>query len=99
MRTLLQLLVRICNGRSSETVVVGSLDNSMHTVASISDPRPSTSIREDAGPVEATHYIPGLQEGDDTADIGSGQMQYSDSDVDSDNNERFHHDLPPLVRV
>jgi len=100
MRKLLQqLLVRICNVRSSEAVAHGSPDNSMHTVASLSAPRHSTSSRAEAGPVEAPHSITGLQEGDDTADTdsGSGQRQ-SDSDVDSDNSGRFRG-LPPLVRV
>jgi hypothetical protein len=98
IRNLLQqLLVRICNVRSSEVVAHGSPDNSMHTVASISAPRHSTSSRAEAGPVEAPHSITGLQEEDDSAYSGSGQTQ-SDSDVDSDNSGRFHG-LPPLVRV
>ena len=75
MRKLLQqLLVRICNVRSSEAVAHGSPDNSMHTVASISAPRHSTSSRaEPTGapflsgePRQAPHSITGLQEGDDS---------------------------------
>jgi hypothetical protein len=100
---LQQLLVRICNIRSTAAIAHGSPDNSMHSVASISAPRHSTTSQAEAGSVEPPHAMPGLQERDDTvSSSGSAQTQYPDLDVDSEDSGRFHaltSTLPPLVRV